>query len=106
MIEEDIIKRHRKEINFIRDSFNVTDYRIIHILYLDNPQPFKKGDISVADIGRVLSIAGVNVWKHLNKLEKMNVIFIPKVDRGKKKFPYLKKTELTEALIKIIRLMK
>jgi DNA-binding transcriptional ArsR family regulator len=49
---------------------------------------------SVGDLQKKLKIAPVNVWKHLTKLNELEIVKMPDVSRGKKKIVELKNKEL------------
>jgi DNA-binding transcriptional regulator GbsR (MarR family) len=64
-------------------ELNKLDWTILIIL-LDNY--ISKRKISIGELTKQIQVAPVNVWKHLKKLQNMDLIIIPNVQRGKKKF--------------------
>lgn len=73
---------------------NATDFRILALI--------NKPDISVNELGRVMNMSGVNVWKHLKKLKRINLIEIPEAKRGMKKYPRIKNTSFAKSIAKNI----
>lgn len=64
-------------------GLNETDWIII-IKLMDKYA--SKKIISVGELTKEVGIAPVNMWKHLNKLQELDLILVPEVKRGKKKF--------------------
>ena len=83
-----LIKNNIFIYRFLKHELNEVDLKLLFVIAT------KKH--SIRELSDAVAVAPVNIWKHLNKLQKMGMVKIPKVKKGQKKYPeislpYLKK---------------
>ncbi len=81
----------------VKGFLNKIDYRLIWLLHC-SPKKF-----NISQISKKLQIANVNTWKHINKLESLDLIKNPKVRKGIKKYPEIIISDDTKSIINFLK---